>query len=72
MGKLIGGIMRIETKEDLIIDELKQVHESLDTYINDTIKLLMAHGMSEQEAKRGILKRFKDIFKPATVKLKLK
>jgi hypothetical protein len=55
--------MRIETKEDILINELRQVHESIESYIDDTLALLIAHNVSEQDAKKGIIKRFKKILK---------
>jgi hypothetical protein len=55
--------MRIETKEDVLINELRQVHESIENYIDDTLALLIAHNVSEQDAKKGIIKRFKKILK---------
>ena len=55
--------MRIETKEDILINELKQIHESIESYIDDTLILLIAHNVSEQDAKKGIIKRFKKILK---------
>jgi len=33
--------MRIETKEYLMIKELKEVHVELENYIDDTVKNLM-------------------------------
>ena len=54
--------MRIETKEDVLINELRQVHESMENYINDTLELLMNYGMSEQDAKKSIIKKLKSFF----------
>ena len=55
--------MRIETKEDILINELRQIHESIESYIDDTLALLIAHNVSEHDAKKGIIKRFKKILK---------
>ena len=51
------------TKEFKMILELKEVHEELEIYIDDTIKLLMNYGLTEQEAFVAIIKRFKKILK---------
>ena len=54
--------MRNETKEDKIIAELCDVHESMENYINDTLELLMNYGMSEQDAKKSIIKKLNSFF----------
>ncbi len=58
------GMRNIEwkpTEEMKKLDELRKLDQGVDDYIEITLNQLMDYGMSEQEASKAILNRFKRV-----------
>ena len=50
-----------DTEEMKKLNELKKLDQGVDDYIEITLNQLMDYGMSEQEASKAILNRFKRV-----------
>ena len=54
--------MKTEATEEMKkLNELKKLDQGVDDYIEITLDHLMEYGMSEQEASKAIIKRFKRV-----------